>query len=155
MCVRRWAVVALALALLGAAACSSKSGSDACPGAAGTYTLAVAATGQSENDDTICAQQLAGAVDIPVTLTATTASFGGEDCVVRSTLGCQIEIDCLSTDGGVQAVGQMAVQHATFVVPTSPGQPTENALVELGPGDCAFEGTASIAQSMQASSSGH
>lgn len=150
---RRLAVVALAL--LGAVACSSKSGSEACGVAAGTYTLSVAATGQSESNDALCAQQLTGAMDIPVTLTATTASFAGEDCAVTSTLGCQIEIDCVGADGGGQAVSQLTVQHATFVLPTSPGQTTENALVELGPGDCAFEGTASIAQSTPASSSGH
>lgn len=150
----RWLSV-IALALLGALACASKSASDACPGAPGMYTLSVAATGQSENDDALCAQQLAGAVAIPVTLTATTASFSGQECAVTSTLGCRIEIDCAGADGGAQAVSQLSVQHATFVLPTSPGQSTENALVELGPGDCAFEGTASLAQSTQASSSGH
>jgi len=145
----------VALALLGPVACSSKSRSDACPGAAGTYTLSVTATGQSENNDALCTQQPAGAIDIPLTLTATMASFSGEACAVTSNLGCQIEVDCVGASGGADAASQLTVQHATFVLPTSPGQATENALVELGPGDCAFEGTASIAQSTQASSSGH
>jgi hypothetical protein len=119
------------------------------------YTLSVAATGQSENNGAVCAPQLAGTVDIPVTLTATSASFSGQACAVTSSLGCQIEIDCAGADGDAQAASQLTVEHATFVLPTSPGQPTENALVELGPGDCALEGTASIAQSTPASSSGH
>ena len=66
------------------------------------------------------------------------ASVQGEDCRVTSTAGCEIEIACPSAGDA----GSAYVQTLTFALPTGAGQSTGNALAEMGPGYCGFEGSA-------------
>jgi hypothetical protein len=134
-------VQALGLAAIAALGCSSAS-SHACPDVPGTYELTVTPTGQSENDQAFCATTTTSSAVAVVIAGDGDASVQGEPCRVQSTSGCQIEIACGGDGGGDAAVSPVFVQLATFVLPASGGEPTSNALVELGDGYCAFEGTA-------------
>jgi hypothetical protein len=121
--------------------CSSGSGSHACVDVSGTYELTVTPTGQSENDQGFCAVSAMSTTE-GVVIAGDVASIAGENCQVTSTSGCQILIDCEGDSGADAAVSPTFVQSATFVLPTSGGAPTSNALVELGASYCGFEGTA-------------
>jgi hypothetical protein len=143
-----------AAALLAAAGCSSKKDPSACPNADGAYALTVTGTGQSENEMGLCTQGASTTMSVTVQLTGAAATVGGQDCDVTSTSGCQIEIDCAGFDAG--DTGQTAVRYVTFGLPSSAQSPNENALVELGPAYCAFQGTAAdVGASQTSSSSGH
>jgi hypothetical protein len=143
--------LAIAVVLLGAAACSSKKDPSACPGTDGSYVLTVSPTGQSENNQAICSQQTSGATEVDVQVSGSSASVGGGDCVVTSTAGCEIEVACAPVDAG--EVSQSTVRYVAFALPTSSSPQTENALVELGPAYCAFEGTAVVASETPSSGS--
>ena len=133
-------VKALALAAMCSAGCSS-GGSHACPDVPGTYELTVTPTGQSENDLGVCATGTTASV-IAISIADDDASVQGESCRVTSTTGCQIEVACGSDSDGGASASPTFVQRATFVLPATLDGPTNNALVELGPGYCGFEGTA-------------
>jgi hypothetical protein len=144
-------LVVAAVALLAAAGCSSKKDPSACPNTDGTYTLTVSGTGQSENGIGLCTQGASTTMSVTVEVSGASATVGGQDCEVTSTSGCQIEIDCAGSDAG-----QTAVRYVTFGLPSSVASPNENALVELGPAYCAFQGTAAdVGASETSSSSGH
>jgi hypothetical protein len=133
-------VEALALAAVCAVGCSSSS-SHSCPDVPGTYELTVTPTGQSENDLGICAPGTTASV-IDISIADGDASIQGQSCRVTSTGGCQIEVACDAESGGDAAVSPTFVQAATFVLPANGNASTNNALVELGPAYCGFEGTA-------------
>jgi hypothetical protein len=133
-------LVVAAAALLLAAGCSSKKDPSACADTDGAYSLTVTGTGQSENDLGLCTQGASTTMSVMVQLAGASATVGGQACDVTSTSGCQIEIDCAGLDAG--ASGQTAVRYVTFGLPSSAQSPNENAVVELGPAYCAFQGTA-------------
>jgi len=136
---------ALALAATWALGCSS-SPESACADPTGTYELTVTATGQSEDNAEFCPSSTTAST-VGVTLASGSASVNGEECHLTSNAGCEIEIACdggTTEDGGAGASLPSYVQYAFFVLPTATGDPTTNALVEVGSGYCALEGTASL-----------
>ncbi len=135
--------------LLALAGCSSSSdaASAACAHATGSYALAVMPTGQSENQVGPCSASAPPQV-IEIDLADGVVSLDGEDCVLCATSGCQMNVvcgqgdaGCSGTTGATASAPDSFVQNASFALPTQPDAATTNALVELGPGFCAFEGT--------------
>jgi hypothetical protein len=133
-------VQAFGLAAMCAIGCSSSS-SNACPDVPGSYELTVTPTGQSENNGALCATSIPASV-VDVDIADDDASVQGESCRVTATSGCQIQLECEGDSGADATISPTFVQRATFVLPTSRGGATSNALVELGAGYCAFEGSA-------------
>jgi hypothetical protein len=135
------------MALVG---CSSSSDSTnaACAHVNGSYELTVSPTGQSENQAGQCSPSAPPQM-VEIDFADGAVSLDGQDCVLCSTSGCQMNVVCGQGDTGcsggttpVTSAPDSYVQNASFALPMQPDASTRNALVELGPGFCAFEGTA-------------
>ncbi|HXX66069.1 MAG TPA: hypothetical protein VEK07_02750 [Polyangiaceae bacterium] len=135
------------------AACSSHSDGSTppqCTSPSGSYVLAIAPTGQSENLAGTCS-----ATDPPQNIEVSFpdggVSVNGENCQLCSTSSCQMDVLCgesVTCPGAVVPFANPTatyVQTVSFVLPLEADASTPNAAAELGPDYCGYIGTASVA----------